>query len=75
MADQPLTSYWTSAVLGQLPARLMRTGRRLRRPLAATSAAGAATTDFFGGLLIFAGVLMQIAADVSPAAARRSEAA
>lgn len=70
MSDRQLTSHPASIALGQLPAQLIRTGRRLRRPLAATSAANAAAIDCLGGLLIFTGLLMQIAGEVSPAARR-----
>jgi hypothetical protein len=71
MPYQHLTQNSDSAALGQLSARLIRTGRRLRRPLAATSAADAGAMDFIGGLLMLTGVLVLIAADVSPVTAQR----
>lgn len=74
MPNRSLTPHQASTALGQLPAQFVRTGRRLRRPLPATSAANAAAIDFLGGLLIFTGLLLQIAGDVSPATARRSQA-
>jgi uncharacterized membrane protein YphA (DoxX/SURF4 family) len=71
MPHQRLTRNHDFAALVQLSDGLIRTGRRLRRPPAATSAAEAGTIDFIGGLLMLIGVLVQIAADVSPATAQR----
>jgi hypothetical protein len=74
MSCPSLAPDYASAALGRLSAPLIRAGRRLRRPLRATSTAEADTLDSLGGLLIFTGLLMQIAADLSPSAARGGQA-
>lgn len=73
MPNRDLAPHQASAAVGQLPARLVRTGRRLRRSLPATSAANAAAIDLLGRLLIFTGLLIHIAVGISPTTARRGQ--